>query len=124
MPYVSLQQDAAAADSLPASQAATTKIRPEAGFCEWFGAAPFEQPQPAEPYFLHELFPAYDRGYANKVTPARQGETYLQLRDRVAAAMEAVVMQCDEEGVRAIVLCSHAAVVILLGRILTGEFPD
>ncbi|KAK3196919.1 C6 zinc cluster transcription factor-like protein [Lecanicillium sp. MT-2017a] len=124
MPYVSAQEAAAASGRLPASQAATTKIRPEAGFSEWFGAAPFEQPVPAEPYFLHHLFPAYDMGYATKVKPARRGETYLQLRDRITAALEGVIRQCDEEGVRGIVLCSHAAAVILMGRILTGEFPD
>lgn len=123
MPYVALQQDAAAAHRLPPSQAATTKIRPEAGFCEWFGAAPFKQPQPAEPYFLRDLFPAYDTEYATKVTPATYGETFEQLTARVTTAMERVVRQCDEEGTRAIVVCSHAAVVILLGRILTGQFP-
>ena len=38
--------------------------------------------------------------------------------------MEALIADCDRDGVRAILLCSHAAVIIALGRVLTGKMPD
>jgi transcription factor C subunit 7 len=52
------------------------------------------------------------------------GEGVDLLHDRVAATMEALIAECDREGVRAILLCTHAAVVIALGRVLTGNMPE
>jgi transcription factor C subunit 7 len=52
------------------------------------------------------------------------GEGIDELHGRVAATMEALIAQCDRDGVRAILLCSHAAVIIALGRVLTGQMPD
>ncbi len=47
-----------------------------------------------------------------------------QLYERLAKTLRAIVDRCDAEGQRAIVLCSHAAAVIALGRILTGNMPE
>lgn len=38
--------------------------------------------------------------------------------------MQSIIDRCDAEDRRAVVLCTHAAVVIMLGRILTGDFPE
>ncbi|KAM3521426.1 hypothetical protein MY4038_009047 [Beauveria bassiana] len=56
--------------------------------------------------------------------PRERGETYAQLVARVRAAMSALIRRCDEEGRRSVVICSHAAVIIVLGRVLTGQYPD
>ncbi|OLN93985.1 Transcription factor tau 55 kDa subunit [Colletotrichum chlorophyti] len=99
-------------------------IRPEHGLCEWYGSAPFEHPTPASPNVLKPMFPHFDDTYQSAVVPSRNGETIDQLHDRVAAAVQAIVEQCDAEGKRAVVLCSHAATIIALGRVLTGKMPE
>lgn len=101
------------------------KIRGETGIGEWYGSADFEHPAPASIATLDPLFPGLiESDYESMVTPNRKGEGIDELHDRVAAAMEAVVAQCDRDGVRAVLLCSHAAVIIALGRVLTGEMPE
>ncbi|KAK3379579.1 histidine phosphatase superfamily [Lasiosphaeria ovina] len=101
------------------------KIRGETGLGEWYGSASFEHPIPAARSKLDALFPALlDPDYRPAVVPTRMGESIAELHDRVAATMDALVADCDREGVRAVLLCSHAAVIIALGRVLTGAVPD
>lgn len=123
-PFVRRQAASAAAGTLPPRAADTVRIRGEHGVCEWFGAAPFTHPQPADAAELHGLFPAYDVDFASPVKPHVRGETYAQLVARVREAMRALIRRCDEEGRRSVVVCSHAAVIIVLGRVLTGQHPD
>ncbi|KAK5990221.1 Transcription factor C subunit 7-like protein [Cladobotryum mycophilum] len=104
--------------------AAVTTIRPEYGLCEWFGSAPFEHPGPAPPTLLKSMFPAWDETYAPTLYPSTRGETLAQLEQRLTETMQSIIDQCDSQGRRAVVLCTHAAVVIMLGRILTGQFPE
>lgn len=96
----------------------------EAGLSEWYGSASFEHPTSASSERLAELFPAFDRSYVPAVLPSRMGESIAQLHNRVALTMDALIKQCDEAGVRAVLLCSHAATVIALGRVLTGNMPE
>lgn len=113
-----------------ATDAATTtpgalRIRGETGIGEWYGAANFEHPVPATPEMLSAFFPGLlDPDYTPAVVPTRMGEGVDELHDRVARTMEALVAECDRDGVRAVLLCSHAAVVIALGRVLTGNMPE
>lgn len=100
------------------------KIRGEPGLGEWYGAAPFEHPTSAAPEVLKTLFPALDLGYVPVARPTRMGESLAELHDRVAATMHGIISQCDTEGVKAILISTHAAVVIALGRVLTGAMPD
>ncbi|EWY98731.1 hypothetical protein FOYG_03066 [Fusarium oxysporum NRRL 32931] len=121
-PFIELkQQQLKDQPGIRGSAAAT--IRPEHGIGEFFGAAPFDHPTPASSKRLKELFPALDENYASAITPSRKGETINDLYGRVAAAVRAIIERCDAEGHRAVVLCTHAAVVITLGRILTGRIP-
>ncbi|KAK2011453.1 phosphoglycerate mutase [Colletotrichum eremochloae] len=125
-PFVALKQERLnrlAGQGVGANAEAVT-IRPEHGLCEWYGAAPFEHPTPASPDVLKSMFPHLDTTYQSAVFPARNGETIAQLHDRIAAAVQAIIERCDAEGKRAVVLCSHAASIIALGRVLTGVMPD
>ncbi|KAK8083645.1 hypothetical protein PG996_002426 [Apiospora saccharicola] len=101
-------------------------IRVEAGISEWYGLAPWEHPTSAPLAELTALFPQspLDRSYVSCVTPPRRGESITQLHERVAAAIAAIIRQSDAEGARAVVLNTHAAVLIALGRVLTGRMPD
>lgn len=99
-------------------------IRGEAGLGEWFGRAPFTQPAPAPTHELKRHFALYDDSYVSRVVPAATGESLPQLQARAAAAVDAVIADCDAEGVRAAVLCTHAAVLVAVGRALTGRLPQ
>ncbi|KAL2164527.1 hypothetical protein VTH06DRAFT_3743 [Thermothelomyces fergusii] len=101
------------------------RVRGETGLGEWYGSADFEHPVPASVEKLEELLPGLlDPSYGPAVTPNRLGESIEELHDRVAAVTEAIVAECDRDGVRAVLLCTHAAVIIALGRVLTGNMPD
>jgi len=101
------------------------RIRAETGLGEWYGSAPFEHPRPAGLPVLRRLFPrSLDVDYRPIARPTGMGESIAELHDRVAATMEGIVARCDRDGTRAILICSHAATVIALGRVLTGNMPD
>ncbi|KAK0623515.1 histidine phosphatase superfamily [Immersiella caudata] len=101
------------------------QVRGETGIGEWYGSANFEHPIPQTSEVLESHFPALlDHTYKPAVVPTRMGEGVDLLHDRVAATMEALIPECDRDGVRAVLLCTHAAVVIALGRVLTGNMPD
>lgn len=118
-PFVS-QQNARS----PLPEGEKLRVRGEPGLGEWYGAAPFEHPTSAAPEVLKTLFPALDMGYEPVTRPTRMGESLAQLHDRVAATMHGIISQCDAEGVRAVLICTHAAVVIAVGRVLTGAMPE
>lgn len=123
-PFVALRNDHSSRAPARGSAAAPLTIRPEKGLSEFYGVAPFDHPVPAETSFLKKLFPAVDAEYRSRVVPPRKGESIEALYQRVRSAVENVIEQCDAEGHRAVVLCTHAAVVIALGRVLTGNIPE
>lgn len=100
------------------------KIRGENGFGEWYGTARFDHPSPAEPKLLNELFPRFDAEYKPTIRPSVNGESIGDLHDRAAYALHKVIELSDKEGVEAIVICTHAASLIALGRALTGRMPE
>lgn len=110
-------QDATAAAKQPSS------ILGETGLSEWYGSAPFQHPTSAPAAELKALFPAYDTSYEPAVAPSRTGETIAQLHERVAQTLDAIIQRCDALGVRSVLLCSHAATIIAIGRVLTGNMP-
>ncbi|UNI14347.1 C6 zinc cluster transcription factor-like protein [Purpureocillium takamizusanense] len=120
--HLSVRQEDIRPLSWPGANVAA-KIRPEHGIQEWFGSAPFDHPRPATTAVLKSLFPAIDETYQSTVVPSSRGETLAELQLRVAVALKAIIDSCDADGTRAVLLCTHAAVVIVLGRILTGQAP-
>lgn len=102
----------------------THKIRGDNGVGEWYGTARFDHPSPAEPPLLKSLFNRYDESYKPSIKPSVSGETIEDLHDRTAYALHRIIEQSDSEGVKAIVICTHAATLIAIGRALTGRMPD
>ncbi|KAI1321848.1 phosphoglycerate mutase-like protein [Xylariaceae sp. FL0255] len=100
------------------------RIRAEAGFSEWYGRARFEHPASAPLSQLLDLFADLDADYASLPSPRRCGESIPELYERVASSIQAIISRSELEGRRSILICTHAAVVIILGRILTGKIPD
>ena len=67
--------------------------------------------------------------------PSTRGETIAQLHDRLATALSSIIADVDAEvaaheqatgsrSSKAILICSHAAPLIAIGRALTGNMPD
>lgn len=73
---------------------------------------------------LKKLFEHYDEEYEPVIRPSVNGETIEQLHDRTAYALHRVIEQADREGVKAIIICTHAATLIAVGRALTGRMPE
>ncbi|KAH6687192.1 transcription factor tau 55 kDa subunit [Plectosphaerella plurivora] len=119
-----LERRQAEGGSTPLQGEAARLIRPETGIAEWYGSAPFDHPTPASGEVLKGMFSRYDERYRTAVIPAVKGETVDELYARLANAVGAIIDQCDAEGHRAIILCSHAAPIIALGRVLTGKVPS
>lgn len=97
---------------------------------EWYGHAPFNHPSPAALSLLaKEYFPALkiNPTYRPSCTPPPSGETITRLHDRVAFALSHIISSVDSEtGPEkdvAILICTHAATLIAIGRCLTGRMP-
>ncbi|KAI0901494.1 phosphoglycerate mutase-like protein [Annulohypoxylon nitens] len=99
----------------------TPKIRVDLGLSEWYGLAHFDHPSSAPLNELHTFFPELDPSYVSGPAPSRHGESLPQLHDRVAKAIDLIIKRSDQEGHKAVILSTHAAVVIALGRVLTGK---
>ncbi|KAI1089700.1 phosphoglycerate mutase-like protein [Rostrohypoxylon terebratum] len=99
----------------------TPKIRIDLGLSEWYGLAHFDHPSSAPLNELHTFFPELDLSYVSGPAPSRHGESLPQLHDRVAKAIDLIIKRSDQEGHKAVILSTHAAVVVALGRVLTGR---
>jgi transcription factor C subunit 7 len=110
--------------SAATSDPETHKIRGENGVGEWYGMARFDHPSPAEPAVLKKLFERYDEQYRPFIKPSVCGESIDELHDRTAYALHKIIEKSDREGVKAILICTHAATLIAIGRALTGRMPE
>lgn len=101
-------------------------VRLENGIGEWYGKARFDHPSPASPEILAPLFAEglVDVGYKAEIVPSVNGETIQDLHNRTAYALHRMIEQADREGVKSLIICTHAATLIAIGRALTGRMPD
>lgn len=109
------------------------EIRGENGIGEWYGKARFTHPSPASPSLLRTLFPSYDLDYKPSIIPSSSGEGLPALHDRCAYALSYIISNADIEDATSsegheketsILICTHAATMIAIGRTLTGHMPD
>ena len=81
---------------------------------------------PATPGLLDTLFPSLDTNYTPACYPPATGESLPQLYARVAFALSYIIADADSasgDAETALVLCTHAAPLIIIGRVLTGNLP-
>jgi transcription factor C subunit 7 len=95
---------------------------------EFYGNAHFKHPSPAT---LEELGTKYfpnllDVSYSPVLLPDNYGETIGDLHERLAYVIHRVVSDLDAQynPPKALLICTHAACMIALGRILTGNMPE
>ncbi|KAF9885903.1 hypothetical protein FE257_012193 [Aspergillus nanangensis] len=123
-------------------------VRLENGIGEWFGPTSFfHHPSPESPDVLKTHFPNIlpdDQPSSTStgkkmphIYPSTRGETIAQLHDRLATALSCIIAEVDAEIAtveasqppsartsKAILICSHAAPLIAIGRALTGRMPE
>lgn len=88
-------------------------------------------------HFPTLLPPRPDTKYTPLLHPSSRGETIAQLHNRVATALEGIIADVDAEIAaiekdlpveqrtsKSILICSHAAPLIAMGRALTGNMPE
>ena len=93
---------------------------------EWYGVARFDHPSPGSPELLRKFFPTYSASYKPSIIPSTNGETLEELHDRCAYTMLRIISDLDEEegAPKAVLICTHAATLIAVGRALTGDMPE
>lgn len=114
--------------AINASRPEKLVIHAEHGLGEYFGDADFEQPFAAETAQLRTLFPALDIDdtQTGVIRPRRRGETLPAIHDRFAYCMEHLIRRLDADpaGSKTLLIGTHAAGMISLGRVLTGDMPE
>lgn len=94
---------------------------------EFYGLARFDHPSPAPLSELHTHFPTMlDDSYQPILIPSVNGEAIPELHERVAYVLHKLIAQLDADprGPKTVLLCTHAATMICIGRTLTGRMPE
>ena len=95
-------------------------------YSEFFGTAHFSHPPPASASDLKKHFSFIDQTYKPSIRPSPHGETLQALHDRHAYALHRTIQALDSDPrqPRALLICTHAAAMICMGRTLTGRMPS
>jgi transcription factor C subunit 7 len=93
---------------------------------EFFGRASWEHPIPPDLKMLTPLFDHLDQDSTSVHIPGANGETIVELHERVRNALDRIVTTLDDdpEQPRTVLICTHAATMIAAGRVLTGQMPE
>ena len=102
------------------------RITIEPGLGEFYGEAPFTHPSPAGIEELNRHFPHLHAEAEPVIVPSTKGESIPALHDRLAYCVSDLISRADSDpsGPKAMLLCTHAAAIIALGRVLTGRMPE
>ena len=69
-----------------------------------------------------KYFPGVDfRPGVTGIEGDRRGETMVGIHERVERALERIIQQADKDGLKTMILCTHAATNIALGRALMRD---
>jgi transcription factor C subunit 7 len=102
------------------------KIRIDPGLGEFYGKASFTHPTPPDLTILNGFFDSLDHEYVGIHVPHENGEMILELHERVKQTISHIIetLDKDPEGPKTLLICTHAATMIALGRVLTGKMPQ
>jgi len=96
------------------------KVFVENGIGEWFVEKDRPYPAPSNLEKLSSMFASVEKSYRPHRTPKDNGESLGSLKDRVTQTLEAIIEDCDQAEVKQILLCTHAAINVMSGKILTN----
>ena len=81
---------------------------------------------PAAPSLLNTFFPSLAANYTPACYPPATGESLPQLYARIAFTLSYIIADADSasgDAEIALLICTHAAPLIIIGRVLTGNLP-
>lgn len=124
--YRCLQTLKPTSDALFAQGKAGGKIRVDRGLGEFYGKAPWKHASPPTLDILKDHFKNLDLEYEGPYKPDENGEFIAELHERVKNAVAHVIetLDKDPQGPKTLLICTHAATMICLGRALTGKVPE
>ncbi|KAF2180065.1 phosphoglycerate mutase family protein [Zopfia rhizophila CBS 207.26] len=124
--YRCLQTLKPATDKLFSNGLAGSRIRIDTGLGEFYGRADFNHPTPPTVGVLSPFFNYLDYDYISVSAPTPNGETIQELHDRVGFTLNRIISALDEDPAqpKALLICTHAATMIAIGRMLTGNMPE
>jgi len=109
-----------------ASNKEPLQIHIENGVGEFYGLARFDHPSPATNEILATHFDTLHPGYIATIRPSVNGESIPSIHDRIAYCLHRVISELDKDprGPKTLLICTHAASMICIGRVLTGRMPS
>ncbi|KAK9453838.1 histidine phosphatase superfamily [Dipodascopsis uninucleata] len=107
----------------PTAEKLDLEIIAENGFGEWYGKTRATHPSPASHESLKKYFNRVVVDYEPLFVPSTSGETIQELHDRGVQVLSDLIDLYNEKypEVRTILICTHAATMIILGRALVGD---
>jgi transcription factor C subunit 7 len=110
----------------PLAKALQLPVYIDLGIGEWHGLLHYpnspDHPVPLDVDKWSTFFPKVDfRRGETGINAEPRGETMQGIHDRVHKALDIIIRQADKDGLHTIILCTHAATNIALGRALTGD---
>lgn len=102
------------------------RVNVEPGVGEFYGLARFDHPSPASMTELNRHFEYLHLSEPKIIVPSTKGESIPQLHDRLAYCLQHLIARADADpsGPKTLLICTHAAAMIALGRVLTGRMPE
>lgn len=111
---------------IPLARALKVPVYLDEGIGEWYGLLHYgsspDHPTPLSVEKWPKFFPDVEfRDGITGIVGERRGETMAGIHDRVQEALDKIIKNADDEGLETIILCTHAATNIALGRALTHD---
>lgn len=113
--------------SRPTAELLKLELVAEPGLSEWFPTATPNtgiHPSPARASFMKEHIPQLSLSWSPLLYPNTQGESVSELHARARKALELIESRCTQLGVKRVLICSHAATIIAMGRVLLDDDHD
>lgn len=116
--------------ALPTAERLSLELCIEPGLAEWFGPVwPPESglhPSPRAAEHVVSHFPRVSTRWTPLLYPDPRGESIPGVHARAQAVMQRIDARCQEWGVERLLIVSHAATIIALGRMLQtqGSYED
>jgi transcription factor C subunit 7 len=113
--------------SVPTASALELELVAEPGLAEWFPTVTPRtgvHPSPARAQYMQEFIPQLSLSWTPMLYPDANGESISQLHARARRVLDLIAQRCEELGVKRVLICSHAATIIAMGRVLLNDDTD
>ncbi|KAJ1578864.1 hypothetical protein NDA14_003466 [Ustilago hordei] len=113
--------------SLPTASKLNLELVAEPGLAEWFPTATPStgpHPHPARAEYMKEFVPQLSLSWQPLLYPNSDGESISQLHARARRILDLIQQRCEELDVTRVLICSHAATIIAMGRVLLNDDAD